>query len=166
MVKTLVTCQDVVVYKNGSPKSDTKCQRIDSLAIAMYGREGRTSISKRRLGPTTTLISAWAFSGLPETSTRTRYNRQDYTPFNRNLRLSGIIKSEKQGLPNQKLSDYGRHMHPCFANIWLLSGRRSVARDVLWAGILIFGSTCCEGWFGRSTFNFQVEGLFRMGDFP
>ena len=45
-----------------SPKGATECQRITSLTTALiYGREGRSSKSGRRFGPTKASISAWAF---------------------------------------------------------------------------------------------------------
>ena len=45
-----------------APRGSTKCHRIDSLTIALiYGREGRSSKSGRRCGPTTASISACAF---------------------------------------------------------------------------------------------------------
>jgi len=48
--------------KNNPPRGATKCQRIDSLTMALiYGREGRSSKSGKRFGPTTASSSAWAF---------------------------------------------------------------------------------------------------------
>ena len=56
-------CQDGGKHdeRNGPPRGSTICQRANSLTMALiYGREGRSSKSGRRFGPTTTSISAWA----------------------------------------------------------------------------------------------------------
>ena len=48
--------------KKATPKGPITCQRSVSFITAfIYGIEGRSSKSGRRLGPTTASISAWAF---------------------------------------------------------------------------------------------------------